>query len=68
MSVDSKILNEVIGLQALHAEGLKRATTLRGILEGGISATSLKTLRSKEIAASIVNRRNIKISTRTHGK
>lgn len=60
MPIDQKILNEVIGLQALHAEGLKRATTLRATLEGDVS-TSPKALRRKTIIASAVNSRRLKI-------
>lgn len=60
MSVDQKILDEVIKIQALHAEGLERATTLREILEGEFTA-SPKTLRRKEIVAAAVNSRNMKI-------
>ena len=60
MSVNQKILNEVISLQALHAEGLQRATTLRVILEGSVSA-SPKTLSRKQIAAAAVNDRNIRL-------
>jgi len=60
MSTDQKILNEVISLQALHAEGLKRATTLRGILEGGVKP-STKALRRTKLAVDVVNRRNIKL-------
>jgi hypothetical protein len=60
MPVDQTILNEVIKLQALHAEGLERATTLREILEGELQA-SPKTLRRKEIVAAAVNDRNIRI-------
>ncbi len=64
MPTNDKILKEIITLQALHAEGLKRATTLRGILEGELKP-SPRTLRRSEIGAQAVAKRNAYLTKKT---
>ena len=60
-----KILNEVIILEALHADGLEGAKKLRGILEGDVKI-SPKALSRKVIAIKAVNDRNAKIKAKAN--
>lgn len=59
MTPKEKILNEVISLQAFHAEGLQRSTALRNLLEGeGLTPSSKSRVSKKQVSSAVVNRRN----------
>lgn len=64
MRVTQALLKEVISLQALHATGLKMATTLREKLEEGTNPLP-KTLARNEVVAKASTSRRIRISRKT---